>query len=128
MSEEAMVESAGVGIAYIEDANGKLTKRRTTVLRRTPTRRKIPTARRTPAGGIRDDIHVKDENGAPPPRQFTQADRERVNKNRERYTRAAWGKELRAIAEGRLTMTKEQFEAFIHYGRFRGWNRHPPKR
>jgi hypothetical protein len=98
-----------------------------------------------PADGIRDDIYVEDENGElvpydgiqyvkdangelvpyvpPPPRQFTEEDRKRANKNRERYTRAAWGKKLRAIAEGRVTVTKEQFQAHLAYGRFRGWNR-----
>ena len=106
MSEETVMENTDVGIGYIEDENGKLTKRRTTVLRRTPTRRKTPTAK-----------------GDSAPRQFIQADRERVNRNRVRYTRAAWGRELRAFAEGRLHMTKEQFQAFIAYGRFRGWNR-----
>jgi len=134
MNDEAMVESAGVGIAYIEDENGKLTKRRTTVLNRTPARRKTPTARRTPADAIHihGEVFVQDENGKlvpyvpPPPGQFTEKDLERVSQKRDRYTRAAWDKELRAIAEGRLTMTKEQFQALIAYGRFKGWNRRPP--
>ena len=111
MSEETVMESAGVGIGYFEDENGKLTKRRTTVLRRTPTRKKTPTA-----------------NGDSPARQFTRADRERVNKNRCRYTRAAWLKQMLAIAEGRLTVTKEQFQAFRDYGRSRGWHRRSPSK
>jgi hypothetical protein len=75
--------------------------------------------KRTPADGIDDDIpyvrndkgelvpyddiqYVKDANGnlvpdvPPPPRRFTQADRERANRNRDRYARSSWGKRLRA--------------------------------
>src|SRR5215813_2514059 len=126
MSEEAMMESAGVGIAYLEVENGKLTKRRTTVLRRTPLR-KMPARRKTPADGIRDDIYVQDETGdvvryVPPPRRFTQADRERVNKNRDRrHSRIWYAKQLLAVAEGRLILTKEQYHALIAFGRLKGW-------
>lgn len=56
-----------------------------------------------------------------PARRFTQQDRDRADKNRVRYTRASWRKRLLAIAEGDETVTREQFQAFVLYGRCRGW-------
>jgi len=125
---EAMAKTTDVGISYVEDENGKLVKKRTAVLRRTPLR-KMPARRKTPADGIRDDIYVQDETGdvvryVPPPRRFTQADRERVNKNRDRrHSRIWYAKQLLAVAEGRLILTKEQYHALIAFGRLKGWNR-----
>jgi hypothetical protein len=104
--------------------------------------------RRSPADGMDDDIpyvrnengelvpcvgeiYVQDENGElvpdvpPPPRRFTAKDRKRANKTRVRYTRASWGKKLLDIAEGRVIVPKEQLQAHLAYGRFRGWNRRP---
>ena len=69
---------------------------------------KLVKQRRTPAG------------------RFTLQDRDRADKNRVRYTRASWRKRLLAIAEGDETVTKEQFQAFVLYGRCRGWHRRPP--
>jgi len=63
-----------------------------------------------------------------PPRQFSQEDRERANQNRTRYTRSQWGRALLDFAQGRLTMTKEQYQALIAYGRSKGWLRPPSKR
>jgi len=69
---------------------------------------KLVKQRRTPAG------------------RFTQHDRDRADKNRVRYTRASWRKRLLAIADGNETLTKEQFQAFVLYGRCRGWHRRSP--
>jgi len=132
MNEDAMVESAGVGIAYIEDENGKLTKRRTTVLNRTPARRKTPTARRTPADTIHihGDVYVQDETGElvpyvpPPPQPFAPKDRARASKNRDRRHGRRWyAKRLLAIAEGNVTVSKEQCQALLAFGRLKGWHR-----
>ena len=58
-SGEAVAETPGFGIDYVEDKNGKLIKQRTSA------KRKTPTARRTPAGviHIHDEIYVQNEDG-----------------------------------------------------------------
>ena len=92
MSEEAMMESAGVGIAYVADENGKLVKRRASARRKTPARRRAP-------------------------HPVTAEDRERMDRNTDRHTRAWYCKTLGAFIEGRLTMTKEQYHALTVLGR-----------
>jgi len=42
MSEQPMMESVGVGIAYTTDETGKLVKRRPSARRKTPARRRTP--------------------------------------------------------------------------------------
>jgi len=125
MNEEAMMEGAGACIAYIEDKNGKLVKRRASAKRRTSASRRIP------ADDIGDDIpYVKNENGelvpyVPPPRQqFARKDRVRASKNRDRRHGRRWyAKRLLAIAEGNVTVSKEQCQALLAFGRLKGWHR-----
>jgi len=117
MSEEAMVESAGVGVGYVKDENGKLVKRRASVRSRTP----------TDVIRIHDVDYVQDETGElvpyvpPPPQQFARKDRARASKNRDRRHGRRWyAKRLLAIAEGNVTVGKEQCQALLAFGRLKG--------
>jgi len=126
MNEEAMVESAGVGIAYVKDENGKLVKRRASAKRRTSARSRTP----TDVIRIHDVDYVQDETGElvpyvpPPPQQFARKDRARASKNRDRRHGRRWyAKRLLAIAEGNVTVSKEQCQALLAFGRLKGWHR-----
>jgi hypothetical protein len=116
-----MAKTAGVGIGYVEDENGKLVKKRAGVRSKTPD-----------VFNVCGVDYVYDENGraipyvaAPPPdpKPFSEADRERVKQTRDRYTRGAWSKMLRDIFEGRIKVSREQLQALLTYGRAKDWNR-----
>jgi hypothetical protein len=98
MSEQAMMESAGVDISYGEDANGKLVKRRASARRKTSARRRA----RHPV---------------------TAEDRERIDRNTDRHTRAWYARELLKIHAGKVKPTKAEREALFAYGRLKGWNK-----
>ena len=98
---------AGVGIGYVRDENGKLVKKK---------------------AAQSDDIYVT-ENGQlvpyvpPGPRRWTQEAQERCDRARaQRHTRSWFDKQLLDIWEGRLKVTREQYQALITFGRRRGWN------
>jgi len=102
-SQGTVAENAGVGIAYVEDENGKLVKQRASAQRKT-------SARRTP-------------------HPVTAEDRVRIDRHTDRHTRSWYNKTLEAVIEGRLIMTKEQYHALTVLGRSKGWHRQPsPKR
>lgn len=108
-----MANNASEVISYVEDGNGKLVR--------------SPARRRSPAENIHEEMYVSDENGdlvpyVPPPRRFTQKDRERADQSRTRYTRSKWCRTLLDFAEGKVSMSKQQFQAHLVYGRSRGWH------
>jgi hypothetical protein len=92
--------------------------------------------RGAPADGIRDDIYVQDENGGVVPYvlllpggSLAREDHDRDNKSRDRpHTRVWYVKQLLAIIEGKLVLSKEKYRAFITFGRLRGWNRRSPSK
>lgn len=100
--------AAGVGIGYVRDENGKLVKKK---------------------AAQSDDIYVTDENGElvpyepPGPRRFTEEDQERCDRTRDqRHTRSWFTQELLKIAEGRVKVTREQYQALVAFGKARGFN------
>jgi hypothetical protein len=94
--------------------------------------------RKTPADviHIHGQTYVQDDNDelipyVPPPpapsRRFTEQDRKRANKNRDRRHSCIWyTQQLLAVAEGKLILTKEQYHALVTLGRLKAWNRRPP--
>jgi hypothetical protein len=77
--------------------------------------------RRTPADGVQHDIYVSSL------RRFTNEARERADRTHDRRHNLNWyGKTLLAIAEGGLTLNKEQLAALLTFGRSKGRNRRPP--
>ena len=144
MTGGAMAKNPDVGISYVEDANGRLVKKRPTAKRRA--------SRKSPAAKVEDvmpyvrnengelvpyygEIYVEDENGdvvaAPPSprRRFTPEDSARAHRTRDRrHTRSWWLKKLVAIVEGQETVTREQFYAHMAFGKSHGWGRPSPKR
>ena len=62
----------------------------------------------------------------PSPKPFTEADRQSTRERRQRHhTRRWYEKQLLAIANGELSLAKEQHKALLAFGRGRGWNRRP---
>jgi hypothetical protein len=102
-------------ICYAKDENGKLVKKRI----------------------AREDFYTRDENGEvvpyvpPGPRRFTEEDRERCDRTRDLvHTRQWFNQELLKIAEGRVKVSWERYQALITFGRSKGWHqkRSPAKR
>jgi hypothetical protein len=69
--------------------------------------------------------YVEDENGRLVKKRTAVLRRTPLrNKNRDRrHSRIWYAKQLLAVAEGRLILTKEQYHALIAFGRLKGWNR-----
>jgi|SRR5215469_1587777 len=69
------------------------------------------------------------ESRKPSPNPFTEEDRQRTRKTRERHHTKRWyEKQLLAIANGDVVPTKEQHDALLAFGQGRGWNRRPPSK
>jgi len=59
-------------------------------------------------------------------RSITTEDRQRMDKNTDRHTRAWFARELLKIHSGESKTTKAQRDALYAYGRLRGWNKKRP--
>ena len=108
----------GVGIGYVQDSDGKLIKRKA--------RRKKSVPRRAPASASAPrKARVRAS------RPMTQEDRERICRNRDqRHTKFWFARQLAAIFDGELKLSREQYHALLTFGRMRGWlkKRSPTKR
>jgi hypothetical protein len=108
----------GVGIGYYQDSDGKLIKRKA------PRKKSVP--RSTPASASAPrKARVRAS------RPMTEEDQERINRNRDqRHTRFWFARQLAAIFDGELKLSREQYHALLSFGRMRGWlkKRSPTKR